>query len=182
MAIPTKEVSLLRFRWKLGEVPTKPEMVPPFTLRTADEQEYAEARHLIQSAYSLDPEWSGCKSHIEGYVLEGIKRVFDEDEPTCIFVQHGNRVIAASVYEVEPEGGIHLLSGPCVQSEYRNRGIGGALLGATLAALRSRGLSEAYGQTRPNTPSAKFLLTKFGGEPAPVEVPVPAAKVAAAAA
>ncbi|MFZ4483905.1 MAG: GNAT family N-acetyltransferase [Chthoniobacterales bacterium] len=181
MAIPTRQVSLLRFRWKLSEVPTKPEMVSPFTLRTAGEDDYEEARHLIHSAYGLDPEWSGCKTHIDGFILDGVKRVFEEDEPTCILVQHGKRVIAASAYEVEPAGGIHLLSGPCVQTEYRNRGIGGALLAATLAALRGRGLTEALGQTRPNTPSAKFLLTKFGGQPSPVEVPAIAAKVAAAA-
>ena len=71
---------------------------------------------------------------------------------------------------------MHLVSGPCVLIEYRSRGIGGSLLGATLEALRARGLSEALGRTRPNGPSAKFLCRKFGGQPlsAPA-TPAPAA-------
>jgi hypothetical protein len=75
-------------------------------------------------------------------------------------------VIAASAYDPDPENGIHLITGPCVLIEYRSRGIGGALLHATLEVLRARGLQEAVGQTRPGTTSFKFLCSKFGGKPA----------------
>ena len=68
--------------------------------------------------------------------------------------------------------------------EYRNRGIGGSLLGATLDALRARGLNEALGRTRPNGPSAKFLCRKFGGQavaPPPAPASAPAGEDAVAA-
>jgi len=172
MAIPTRQIALARFVWKLNGLDSAPEIPKPFTLRAAGEQETDDALHVVRSAYSLDPEWSGGRKHVEDVVLSRATRVLDS-EPSCLFVLHGNRIIAASVYEVEPADGIHLTTGPCVLIEYRNRGIGGALLAATLAALRERGVREAVGQARPNTASAKFLCPKFGGQP----VPTPSAEV-----
>ncbi len=123
----------------------------PFSLRTAGDQEIEDALRVIEASYDLDPEWSGCDKYVEQIVIPGAKR---------------NRVIAASVYNPDPgEGDIHLVGGPCVLIEYRSRGIGGSLLGATLEALRGCGLTEAVGRTRPNSPSAKFLCRKFGGQP-----------------
>ena len=166
MPIQSRPVEIDRFIWDLKELPPAAGEIPaPFVLRTAGEQEMEEALAIVQASYNLDPEWSGCASHIRDTVLPGVASALAK-EPTCLFVQHGNRVIGASVYDCEPEErGVNLVSGPCVLIEYRNRGIGGALLGATLEALRSRGLVQATGQTRPNGPSAKFLATKFGGKP-----------------
>ena len=165
MPIPSKPITLTRFRWKLADAALAAEDLPqPYTLRAADKQELEDALGVVQASYNLDPEWSGAAKHIEEVVLPGVKKAF-EDEAYGLFVQHGNRVVAASIYQPQPEDGIHLVTGPCVLIEYRNRGIGGALLAATLQALKSHGVTEAVGQTRPFTPSAKFLCTKFGGEP-----------------
>lgn len=164
MPIPSKPVTLIRFRWKLSDVLSTAEELPnPYMLRAADKQETEEALRVVLASYNLDPEWSGCGKHIEDVIVPGVKKAF-EDEPHGLFVQHGNRVIAASIYQPQPEDGIHLVTGPCVLIEYRNRGIGGALLAATLQALKASGITEAIGHTRPFTPSAKFLCTKFGGE------------------
>lgn len=177
MSIPSRPVALVRFSWDLKQLPPGAgEVSKPFILRTAGEQEADEALAIVQASYNLDPEWSGCALHIKGTVLPRVMKALAK-EPTCLFVQHGNRVIAASVFDCEPgPDEVHLISGPCVLTEYRNRGIGGALLGATLDALRARGAAEALGQTRPNSPSAKYLCPKFGGQqvrqqivPAPVE-------------
>jgi len=177
MPIPSKPAALVRFRWKLADLPSGQAAMPgPYSLRAAGEQEMEDALRVIQASYNLDPEWSGCAKHIDDVVLPGVRRVF-EGEATCLFLLHGNRVIAASAYDPAPADGIHLVSGPCVLIEYRNRGIGGALLQATLEALRSHGAAEACGQVRPGTPSAKFLCTKFGGQ----QVAAPADPVAAKA-
>lgn len=165
MPIPSKPVILARFRWKLADLQSEAAPIPgPYTLRPAAEQEMDDAVRVIQASYNLDPEWSGCAKHIDEVVLPAVRKVF-QGEATCLFLLHGNRVIAASAYDPEPADGIHLISGPCVLIEYRNRGIGGALLHATLESLRARGVSEAVGQTRPGTPSAKYLCRKFGGQP-----------------
>ena len=174
MPIPSRPTALARFSWNLKELPQSAAEIPaPFTLRAAGEQEKDEAISLVQASYNLDPEWSGCATHIGTTILPGSIKAMAK-EPNCLFVQHGNRVIAASIFEPEPEaGGVHLVSGPCVLIEYRSRGIGGALLGATLEALRERGVTEVFGQTRPKSPSAKYLYTKFGGKEVPVETPAP---------
>ena len=166
MPIPSKPVQLAEFRWNLTNLSTPvAEIQRPFTLRTAGEQELDDALRVLKASYDLDPEWSGCDKYVEQFVLAGAKRALASGGE-CLFVLHGNRVIAASVYQPEPPAGeMHLVSGPCVLIEYRSRGIGGSLLGATLEALRARGLSEALGRTRPNGPSAKFLCSKFGGQP-----------------
>ncbi len=181
MPIPSKPTKLVTFRWKLGELPAgAAQSSKPYVLRAAGEQELDDALRVIRSSYELDPEWSGCGKHIEGCVLPGVKRAF-AGEATCLFIQHGNRVIGASAYLPEPgDAGVHLVSGPCVLIEYRNRGIGAVLLAATLEALQSRGLEEAIGQARPNTVSAKFLYRKFGGQP--VSVPQVATRLETAAA
>lgn len=164
MPIPSKPITLSHFRWKLADASFTAEELPqPYILRSADQQDMEDATRLVQAAYSLDPEWSGCGKHVEEVVLPGVFRSFAE-EAYGLFVQHGNRVIAASIYHPDPEDGVHLVTGPCVLIEYRNRGIGGALLAATLQALKEAGLTEAIGRTRPFTPSAKFLCTKFGGQ------------------
>lgn len=182
MLIPTKPVALAKFRWSLAALPPEASQPPkPLSLRTAGEQELEDALRVIQSSYELDPEWSGCAKHLEDFVLPMTKKAFS-GEATCLFVQHGNRVIAASAFLPEPgDAGIHLVSGPCVLSEYRNRGIAGALLAATLEALRARGLKEAVGQTRPNSPAGKYLGRKFGGQPIPPPRPAEAAEPAIAA-
>jgi GNAT superfamily N-acetyltransferase len=186
MPIPSKPTSLVRYRWNLAELtPSEASMPGPYTLRAAGEQEMEDALRVIQASYNLDPEWSGCAKYIDETVLPGVRKAF-EGEATCLFLLHGNRVIAASAYHPEPENGIHLVSGPCVLIEYRNRGIGGALLHATLEALRSHGAKEAIGQVRPGTPSAKFLCSKFGGQliaatPSPVASQAATAEKAVAA-
>jgi hypothetical protein len=166
MPIPSKPVQLAEFRWNLADL-TIPSsgITKPFTLRTAGDQEMEDALRVLEASYDLDPEWSGCDKYVEQTVIPGAKRALAGDGQ-CLFVLHGNRVIGASVYNPEPgEGDVHLVSGVCVLIEYRSRGIGGGLLGATLEALKSCGLTQAVGRTRPNSPSAKFLCRKFGGQP-----------------
>lgn len=182
MAIPSKPVQLARFRWKLAGVSKLPLTLPkPYILREAGDQELEDALRVIQASYNLDPEWSGCGKHINDVILPAVRRAFAHGS-NCLFALHGNRVIAASVFDPEAPDGVHLLTGPCVLMEYRNRGIGGAMLGATLEALRARGLAEAVGRTRPGTPSAKFLCSKFGGEAVATPVAPKAAEESAAAA
>ncbi len=172
MSIPSKPTLLNRYHWKLAELPSGSGLVPaPFTLRPAGEQELEDAVRVVQASYDLDPDWSGCAKHINQVILPGLRRAF-EGEATCLFLLHGNRVIAVSAYDPEPADGIHFVTGPCVLVEYRNRGIGGALLHATLEALGARGLTEAVGLARPGTPSAKFLSRKFGGQHLPIPAPM----------
>ncbi|MEO7723486.1 MAG: GNAT family N-acetyltransferase [Chthoniobacterales bacterium] len=59
--------------------------------------------------------------------------------------------------------------------EYRNRGLGTALLRESLRQLRAAGLYRATGFTKGNAPAAKFLYPKFNGVLTPGDTPLPAA-------
>lgn len=183
MPIPSKPVPIIKIRWDLAQLPSPaPEIPKPFAVRTAGEEELEDALRVVEASYDLDPEWSGCDKYVEQTVIPGVKKTLAAGGE-CIFILHGNRVIGASVYTPEAgDEGIHLVSGPCVLIEYRSRGLGGTLLGATLDALRARGLGEAIGRTRPNSSSAKFLATKFGGQTVTTSAPVAAAPEDAVAA
>jgi predicted acetyltransferase len=77
-------------------------------------------------------------------------------------VRHGQRIIAASLLNMEADAETNLLSGPCVLAEYRNRGIGSALLQESLHSLAAGGLTVAYGICRDRSPVEKFVYRKFG--------------------
>jgi GNAT superfamily N-acetyltransferase len=96
-----------------------------------------------------------------------IKRVFEDDEPPCIVVKHGTRIIGASLLLLDPAAESHLLSGPMILHEYRNRGVGSGLLAASLEHLRSRGVSAARGITRANSVVERFIYPKYSGASAP---------------
>lgn len=173
MAIPSKPVPIIKIRWDLAQLPVPmPEIPKPFAVRTGGAEELEDALRVVEASYDLDPEWSGCDKYVEQTVIPGVKQALAAGGE-CLFILHGNRVIGASVYTPEAgDEGIHLISGPCVLIEYRSRGLGGSLLGATLDALRARGVGEATGRTRPNSSAAKFLATKFGGQPVNTPSPV----------
>jgi GNAT superfamily N-acetyltransferase len=96
-----------------------------------------------------------------------VKKAFDTPEPACVVAQHGQRVIGASLLDARPDAPNHLLSGPMILHEYRNRSVGSALLAASLRFLRSRGLHSAKGVTRPGSTVARFVYPKFGGVQSP---------------
>ena len=117
----------------------------------------------------------------------GLRAILEEVLAPVMFEVPSNETIESILItrdDPEPADGIHLVTGSCVLIEYRNRGIGGALLHATLEALRTRGLTEAVGLARPGTPSAKFFCSKFGGQQlmAPVPIVQPAGAETAVAA
>jgi len=68
-----------------------------------------------------------------------------------------------------------LAPGPCVQMEYRNRGLGTALLAEALRRLQEAGLPRASTIARSNGPVARFLYPKFAGAVVPGNSPLLAA-------
>jgi len=84
--------------------------------------------------------------------------------PSCVVAQHGSRIIGVSVLDADPDSLNHLSSGPVILHEYRNRGLGSALLAASLNFLRQEGLSKVRGVTRANSTAARFIYSKFGSQ------------------
>ena len=87
-----------------------------------------------------------------------------ESNHVRLALRHGARMIGAAVVLPNPLVEDHLVPGPCVQMEYRNRGLGTALLAAALRQLQEAGLQRAVGLARSNGPVARHLYPKFNGE------------------
>jgi N-acetylglutamate synthase-like GNAT family acetyltransferase len=78
------------------------------------------------------------------------------------------RIIGGTLLRLDGSASEHLVPGPCILMEYRNRGLGTLLLGAALRQLRDVGVSRAYAIAREGSPAARFLYSKFSGNPSPI--------------
>ena len=157
-------ISWLRFEWDLEKIPADELKVPsPFILSRAQEDDHDAVQKVATIAFSMDTGWSDIQKIFAQTILRNVRAGFEKDAPDCVIVQHGSRIIGASI--VNPSAGAenHLTTGPCVLQEYRGRGLGTALLRASLGALCDAGLARAYGVARDKTAAARFLYPKFGG-------------------
>lgn len=138
-------------------------------IRPATREEGEDVLRVILLSLSMDSGWNDAFPLVEGYLKAAVARTFNATEPLCLVIPKGNRLIAASLLDPEPEAENHLLSGPTVLMEYRNRGLGTSLLQASLHALRERGLSSVAGITREKTSASRHVYPKFGSVSEPAQ-------------
>ena len=99
-----------------------------------------------------------------------LERAFErENAGLPLTLRHGLRIIGAAILLPDAAAENHISPGPCVLLEYRNRGLGTALLGESLRQLREAGLSHAAARAKLNSPVAKFLYPKFNGTSSPYD-------------
>lgn len=158
-----KIVRWRRFTWELAKLPPLDNRLPAyFTFREAARDECKVVRAMVMTSFALDSAWSDALKVFRERMEAQIETVFQRESVPAIVVTHGVRIIAASVLSTEADTENNLVSGPCVLSEYCNRGIGTALLHHSLRQLRSAGLERAQGITKENVPACKFVYSKFG--------------------
>jgi N-acetylglutamate synthase-like GNAT family acetyltransferase len=158
----------LRYTWDLGALPEQPVTIAsPLVVRPAEESEKSAVLTVTANAFSMDTGWADIHKSLLSKLQGQIAEAFAEKEPSCIVLQYGNRIIGCSVLRTSEESDTHLITGPCVLHEFRSRGMGSSLLGASLAALRKAGLRRAFGVSREKTVAARFLFPKFGGQSEP---------------
>jgi hypothetical protein len=158
-----KLVRWRRFTWNLKELPALNEPLRGLLqLRPAAAEEREQVERVILSALTLDSTWGNTLPAFRARLENHLDAIFRSQEVPALVVSHGPRVIAASAIGAFAGMENHLLSGPCVLLEYHNRGIGTALLHASLSHLRATGLNSAHGIARENSVSARFLYPKFG--------------------
>ncbi len=154
----------VRFIWQTSGLPESlPKLDSVDLIRTATREESGKVLEVIMHSLSMDSLWNNSKSKVEKYLENSVERLFSQDDPLCLVVPKGNRLIAVSLLDPAIDALSHLLSGPIVLVEYHNRGIGSRLLQASLATLRDRGHLTVTGVTRVNTPASRYLYPKFGG-------------------
>jgi predicted N-acetyltransferase YhbS len=140
-------------------------------IRRATREEGEEVLRVLLLSLSMDAAWNDAFARAEQYLSEAVSRLFNATDPLCLVIPKGNRMIAASLLDPLPETESHLVSGPAVLMEYRNRGIGSRLLHASLATLGEAGVAVPAGITRDRTDAAKHVYPKFGGTSERVVLP-----------
>ncbi len=154
----------MQFRWKLADFPEgQGSLLDPYTFRSADADESPIVERTILTAFSQDNGWSEDTRVFVESLESKIETAFEDNPPHCVVVQHGSRIIGASLLSTEVDAPNHLLTGPCILHEYRSRGIGSALLKASLLAVRDGGLDVAYGLAPTRSAAVKYVYPKFGG-------------------
>jgi hypothetical protein len=152
----------VRFSWKTEGIPSlQGSSIGKELIRHATREEWEDVLNVIMLSLSMDSAWNDYFSIAEAYIKAAITRIFNEEEPLCLVIPKGNRLIAASLLDVSQNSFNNLISGPSVLMEYRNRGLGTALLHASLKALRERGLPSAAGVTRNKTVASRHVYPKY---------------------
>lgn len=158
-----KLVRWKRFTWKLTSLPTPaPALADRYVIRTAFPDDRESVMSLVLTAFTLDSVWADTLATLREWLTANINAAFEKEVAPAVVITHGQRIIAVSAITTDPDADSNLLSGPCVSMEYRNRGLGTALLYHTLMQLRQGGLEQATGVTKANVPVGKFMYPKFG--------------------
>ncbi|HEY3602345.1 MAG TPA: GNAT family N-acetyltransferase [Chthoniobacterales bacterium] len=159
-------IEWVRFTWDLEKLPTLTAALPEhYHIALAGRADEKELRALLARSFAHDASWGDAIHDVKAMLDEWLEQTF-APEPSnnlCLALRHGARMIGAAIVVPNPLAEDHLAPGPCVQMEYRNRGLGTALLAEALRQLQAAGLQRAVAITRRNGPVARFLYPKFNG-------------------
>lgn len=155
-------ISWTCFEWKTVGVPTVAGVVTPLVIRAAKPEDREVVKRVLAMSFSMDSFWNDVTRIVAERFNKACDEAFENEEPPCVVLTHGSRIVGASLLDLAPESASHLVSGPCILHEYRNRGFGCVLLQASLVFLREHGLQAARGITRANSVAARFVYRKFG--------------------
>ena len=160
-------ISWICFEWELASLELPVPSIQPLVLRAAEKGEEDTVLKVLLSAFAMDTAWGDISRKLEEGMGRYVEQAFDRPDPSCIVALHGQRVIGASLLDADADAGNHLISGPMISHEYRNRGVGSGLLAASLIFLRDRGVKKAHGVTRANSTVSRFVYPKFSSIQSP---------------
>lgn len=156
----------LCFEWNTAKEEFSAPPPASLAIRPANRDEEEVVGKVLRTAFSMDSSWGDISRRLDESMERFVEEAFDKSRemPSCVVAQHGSRIIGVSVMDADPDSLNHLSSGPLLLHEYRNRGLGSALLAASLNFLRAEGLAKVRGVTRANSTAARFIYAKFGSE------------------
>ncbi|MBV9007966.1 MAG: GNAT family N-acetyltransferase [Verrucomicrobia bacterium] len=159
----------VNFTWDLATTEL-PELAVPrhYRIALAGAEDQENLQRVINKSLALDPSWNCTLHHVSAMVTNSITRALALETTVRLVLRHGTRIIGGTLLAADVTAPEHLVPGPCVLMEYRNRGLGTLLLNAALRELREAGLPRACAVTREGSPVARFVYPKFGGNSSPV--------------
>ena len=170
-------VQWVRFTWELDAVAAlDPQLPAHYHFTVAGPPNERDLRAVIARSFAHDTSWGGSIHEVNSMVEAWLESAFDPLAKVVVLALcHGTRIIGTTILVPDPAAEDQLAPGPCVQMEYRNRGLGTALLAEGLRRLQDAGLSRASTIARSNGPVARFLYPKFDGVIIPGASPLLAA-------
>ena len=166
-----KSINWIQFTWDLSALPeVQVELPEHYQISTATPDDEKELRRVISSSFTLDPDWNPSMKQVAETIETWLDRADDAGTSVYLALRHGVRIIGAAVVLIDPAADNHLSPGPCILTEYRNRGFGTRLLERSLGILREAGLPRAFAIGKESSPVTKFLYTKFNSAQAPHDI------------
>jgi GNAT superfamily N-acetyltransferase len=170
-----RSIQQIRFTWDLRKVPTESVALPvKHEIKLLPNPDVESLWEGIQRSFLNEKAWIvGLESHLD----ELRKKTFPEGKPVpgmeVLVLAHGSRVIGVSALQPTLGDVPQLISGIILDYEYQRRGLGVALLHATLRHLAEKGLETASVITREGIPAARYLYPKFGGQGSVIDSTTP---------
>src|SRR2546421_12489472 len=136
-AIHMKPLNWIQFSWDVNSFSHADLGLPKhYEIGPVSAEDETELRKVFSSTFLLDPAWNPAIAETMQTVQPWLDRIFVPETTRCLALRHGTRIIGATVISTDPAADSHLIPGPCVLMEYRNRGFGTALLKASFELLR----------------------------------------------
>ncbi|HEY2124999.1 MAG TPA: GNAT family N-acetyltransferase [Chthoniobacterales bacterium] len=165
-----KLIKWVQFTWDLGKIPAGAGDLPGhYRISPATADDGMALRKVFSSSFLLDPAWNPAISEVMRTIQLRLDAALPSETQSCLALRHGQRIIGAALLHPDSAAAEHLVIGPSILAEYRNRGFGTLLLRASLIWLREAGLNRAAAMAPDYVPVTKFLYPKFGGILAPVQ-------------
>ena len=166
-----KLIQYVRFDWDLTKIPIQPIPLPPkHEIKVSTDALVDSLWEGMQKAFLNEKGWI---IQLEAHLDQLRRKIFPDGKPLAemdiLVLQHGARVVGVSALLAKAEEPVQLLSGVVLDYEYQRRGLGTALLQASLRHLADRGLERASVITREGVTAARFLYPKFGGKSTQVD-------------
>lgn len=160
-----KTTHRVSFSWNLGKTNLPTCLLPKhYELGTVEADDCQILQNVIRKSLVLDPGWTGVLGKGGTILNDSLARSVAAEPAGCLALRHGARIIGGTFLSTDTDANEHLVPGPCILMEYRNRGLGALLLLATLRYLRDAGLARACAITSESSVAARFLYPKYGGQ------------------
>ena len=155
----------VRFTWDLNDLPTEPvRKEPRFRVRPAERGERANTVLLIKRAFAMDSDWLDGQIEAFQWIDPQLTKAFEQKEVPCLLLCDGQRAVGASLLDLDAESESHLLTGPCISSEYRNRKLGTLLFDASLRHLKELGMGRVHAIAKKRCTATRYLYPRYGAQ------------------
>lgn len=146
----------LRFVWPLTGREFEMRLAEGYWLRAANADDLDAMSSIVSSAYASDPSWAGMTDDIEQRVTARIRARISDPEAHFAIAEFDGEIVGLNGVAVSSPTNMNLITGICVDPKHQGQGLGGALLGYSLAWLRDQGLVTASVVTDPNAVAARI--------------------------